>query len=274
MKKSLLTIAFITCLVTACSSTNNKLPSNNVSLGDLKKLHASSNTGPAEGVNAIRTQAIQDTAVSAGAQSGLAWRAKQINVLLQNNSKLLDQVYNFQALMLPDHVLPPVLVESEKEFKLDSSNTIRLADQTYVILNQARFVTTPPNWREYLWMSFEPPSDLPNSMLPKNAKEQEIWRQYVAIGWQQGIEQADTILGDNLARLTRDIKGMILYRKLLAQGMVSPPYVAKNALGVTGSGESIHINDTLLRITALPQLQVNPAKWHPVVEKQVETSDD
>lgn len=273
MRKSLI-VSLLAVTLAACGTVKNNLPTDgDVTLTDLKDLRATSGVGPAS-VNSIRAQALQDTAISVGAQSGLAWRAKQINALLQSNSKLLDQVFNFNGLMLQDHVLPPVLVTSEKEFKLDSIDTIRLADQTYVILNQAKFVTTTPNWREYLEMNYQPPKELPNSMMPQNATEQKIWRQYVVVGWQEGIEQADAILGDNLARLTRDVKGMVLYRKLLAQGMVSAPFVAKNSLGVTGGGEGIRVNDELLRITALPQLQTDSRKWHPIVVKDQEKDEN
>lgn len=235
------------------------------SLAQIKNIHATGANPSADSNGLIRSQALQDTALSIGAQAGLSWRANQINKILQAHSKEFDAIFNFNRLMLADHVLPPVLQASERNMKLDGLTTIRLSDQTYIIQNQARFVTTPPNWREYIWMNFKPPEIPPNNMLPKTSIEQKTWRQYVTIGWQQGVQQGDIILRDNLARLTRDVQGMILYRKLLAEGMVSMPFVKKNNLGVTGGGESLRINDQILQITALPQLQVDSNKWHPVM---------
>ena len=72
------------------------------------------------------------------------------------------------------------------------------------------------------------------------------------------------IFTDNLARLKRDYAGMVLYKKLLAQHMVSAPFVARTELGVTGGGSDMRINDQVLRITALPSLQSNSRKWKAI----------
>ena len=58
-----------------------------------------------------------------------------------------------------------------------------------------------------------------------------------------------------------------MYRKLLAMNMVSPPYVSHTDLGVTGDGAEIHIDDRVLRITALPALNVNSSEWRAAVAK-------
>ncbi|MCD6048570.1 MAG: dotC [Gammaproteobacteria bacterium] len=247
-----------------CHSTG---PMGTTSLSELKNLHATGSLA-ADNNGLIRAQGLEDAALSIGAQSGLAWRASQINGILQDHSKEFDQIFDFNRLMLPNYVLPPVLQTSAKNMKVDSPNTIRLSDQTYLILTQAKFVSVAPNWREYLWMNFKAPDAPPDNMLPKTALEQRLWQEYVARGWQQGVQQADMILRDNLARLTRDMKGMVLYRKLLAQNMVSLPFVKTSDLGVTGSGESLRINDQILQITALPQLQVDPSKWKAVMVPQ------
>lgn len=60
---------------------------------------------------------------------------------------------------------------------------------------------------------------------------------------------------------------MILYRKLLAEHMVSAPFVAKAQLGVTGDATQLRINDQILRITGQSQLQPNPSKWKPIITK-------
>ena len=66
---------------------------------------------------------------------------------------------------------------------------------------------------------------------------------------------------------TGHLIGMVLYRELLAEHMVSPPYVAKAQLGVTGDATQLRINDQVLRITAQSALQPNPSKWMPVITK-------
>jgi defect-in-organelle-trafficking protein DotC len=233
------------------------------SLAELKEIHSTGSISD-NSSKVIRSQSLQDTALSVGAQAGLYYRALQINQILQQQSKALDEIFNFNRLMLSDHVLPPVLQTSAKNLKLDGADVLRLSDTMYLIRSQARFVTAAPNWRNYLLMNATPADIPPYNMLPKTRQERVIWREYVTLGWQQGIEQGDLMLKDNLARLKRDFEGMILYRQLLAKKMVSSPFVQTDNLGVTGGGESLRINDELMQIKALPQLQPDSKQWHSI----------
>ena len=245
----------VSCGATGGAGTN--------SLAELKEIHSAGVISD-NSSKVVRSQSLQDTALSVGAQAGLYYRAQQINQILQQQSKALDEIFNFNRLMLSDHVLPPVLQTSAKSLKLDSADVLRLSDAVYLIKSQARFVTAAPNWRNYLSMNVTPADIPPYNMLPKTRQERVIWREYVTIGWQQGIEQGDLMLKDNLARLKRDFDGMILYRQLLAQKMVSSPFVQTDNLGVTGGGESLRINDELMKIKALPQLQPDSKQWHSI----------
>lgn len=215
--------------------------------------------------NSIRLNAIQETALSVGTQGGLAWQSHQLNQALLKQQDYLNQIFNFNALILKKDVLPPVLAEGDYTLNQASPDTLRLADRVYKIVLPPRFVTAPPTWRDYLWLNFEAP-DAPNAtLLPKSSQEQDIWNKYVQIGWKAGIEQANEIFSANLGRLKRDYTGMILYRKLLDQNMVTPPYVATLNLGVTGNSRYMRINDQVLRITAIPQLNTNSKTWKPAV---------
>ena len=75
------------------------------------------------------------------------------------------------------------------------------------------------------------------------------------------MQQAELIYKENLGRLKRDYEGMIRYRTLLAQNMVSPPFVGQLDMGVTGGGSDLTVNDRILRITALPALQADSRNW-------------
>ncbi len=215
----------------------------------------------------IREMALRETALSLGAQSGLAARAKTIDDELTRQNRNLDAIYNFDALVLEHNVLPPVLLEGQNTFNLANTQTIRISDRTYKVVKQARFVTTPPNWRQYLWMDFNTP-EYPNvTLLPKTREERQLWNHCVEKGWRNGVEQANSILEESIARIKEDFSGMILYRKLLAMNMVSPPFVSHTDLGVTGDGDEIRIDDRVLRITALPALNVNSKEWRAAVAK-------
>lgn len=259
MKK--ITLLIILMVLQGCA--NQHPPGGVSSLADLKNLSANSSKSEPKKTTIIRDRALQDGALTLGAQAGLAARAKQINSILEKQDKKLSAAFNFNLLLLPNNVLPPVLVEGRSTLKLDDPNTIRLADRTYKIIKQARFVTAPPIWRDYVWLSYTNPEAPHNSLLPKNREEQKIWDKYVTQGWEAGQRQAETIFAENLARLKEDYQGMILYRNLLVQGMVSQPYVGRSELGVTGDSTNMRINDQVLRITALPALQEDSKRWRP-----------
>ncbi|CAM2917774.1 type IV secretion system DotC family protein [Legionella worsleiensis] len=215
----------------------------------------------------IREMALKDVALSLGAQAGLAWRAKIIDEDLTKQARNLDTIYDFNSLVLEHNILPPVLLEGRNTLNLADAQSIRVSDRTYKVSKQAHFITTPPTWRQYLWMDYVKPEAPNSTLLPKTKAEKELWCIYTAKGWKNGIEQANTILEENIARIKEDFGGMILYRKLLAMNMVTPPYVSHTDLGVTGDGSEIHIDDRVLRITALPALNVNSNEWKAAVAK-------
>jgi len=248
----------------ACTHQQNFQADNLNSLENMSTDDTPPNSDGTGALNHIRIKGLQDIALSLGAQGGLAWASKQINARLEKDRWSLETTYNFNGMMLSHGVLPPVLAEGDNTLHLSDPSTIRIADKTYKIIEQARFATTPPNWRDYLWMSFNQP-EIPNRvLLPRNADERDAWKHSVNEGWQKGIEQAYSIFQQNLARLKRDYYGMILYRKLLQERMVSAPYVSRTEMGITGDGTNMNINDQVLRITVLPRLQTNGNNWHAI----------
>ena len=215
----------------------------------------------------FRQMALKETALSLGAQAGLAWRAKVIDEQLTKQTRTLDTIYDFNSLILQHNVLPPVLLEGRNTLNLADEQSIRVADRTYKVAKQARFVTTPPTWRQYLWLDYVKP-EYPNyTLLPKTKLERKIWCMYTAKGWKNGVDQANVILEENIARVKEDFGGIILYRKLLAMNMVSPPFVSHTDLGVTGDASEMRIDDKVLRITALPVLNLNSSEWRAAVAK-------
>lgn len=261
-----------TLLLAACSSSNHQVMTGDT--GSIAGLQAMRNAQGAPNnrpkLGKIREMALKETALSIGAQSGLACRAKIIDEALTKQARLLDSIYDFNHLVLEHNILPPVLLEGRNTLNLADAQTIRISDRTYKVAKQARFITTPPNWRQYLWMDYQIP-DYPNmTLLPKTKEERQIWSYYVVKGWKNGIEQANTILEESVARIKEDYTGMILYRKLHAMNMVSPPYVSNTDLGVTGDASEIHIDDRVLRITALPALNTNSKEWRAAVAKDEE----
>jgi defect-in-organelle-trafficking protein DotC len=268
--KSFVILILLSYLLTGCATpTEHEIDPTNLS--DLESVNDTGEQKPFMShteMSQLRTKALQDTAMGLGAQGGLAFASQQINARLEKDRWNLEAIYNFNGMMLSHGVLPPVLVEGNNSLNLADPNTIRIADKTYLIVSQARFATTPPNWREYLWMSYSKPEAPYKFLMPRTKEEQEVWKKAVDVGWEKGLQQAYSIFQQSLARLKRDYNGMILYRKLLQEKMVSPPYVSRTELGVTGNGNDMRINDQVLRITELPRLQTNSDNWKAIVVKE------
>lgn len=262
--KSLLLIA---ALLNSCAQHTQNVDTTNIL--QLESVSQNSLKTPASAdVSKMRNKLLNDTAMSLGAQGGLAWASEKINVQLEKDRTYLNSIFNFNAMMLSHGVLPPVLAESSNSLNLADPTTIRVADKTYRIIEQARFATTAPSWRDYLWLSYNKPELPDKTLLPRNFEEQKIWKNAVHRGWEKGIEQAYSIFQQNLARLKRHYQGMILYRKLLQQNIINAPFVSRTELGVTGNSNDMRVNDQVLRIVELPQLQTDSKRWRAIVVKR------
>ncbi|HKY69682.1 MAG TPA: type IV secretory system conjugative DNA transfer family protein, partial [Gammaproteobacteria bacterium] len=133
-------------------------------------------------VTGLRHIALRDTALSLGARGGLAWRAEHINKRTLRYSRYLDRTFNFNAMLLEHHVLPPVLIEGRKTLEQGGPDTLRIAERAYVINTQAQFVTTTPTWRDYILLKFMPPEKPDQSLLPRSDMEQQVWDRYIREG--------------------------------------------------------------------------------------------
>jgi defect-in-organelle-trafficking protein DotC len=251
MKKFLLSLIFI--LSAATVSADENLPF---------KKYTKPNT---QGDNRIRINAVTQAAREYGAQGGLAWRSKMLNKATLAHHDNLDRIFRFDQLMLANNVVPPVLVQSNYSVNVNDPSTIRLASHTYQIVSNARFTTGVISWRDYLLLHFSSPETPNEILLPRTTEEVTAWNNGIHQGWIQGERQADSIYQNNLARLRRDFNGMSLYHTLLAQHIVSPPFVSRTPLGITGNANQLRINDQVLRIAAVSQLNPHANTWNPAL---------
>ena len=133
-------------LLVACASSSNMQVGDTGSLAGLQEMASTkgAKTRSMPTMGKIREMALKETALSLGAQSALAWRAKYIDDQLVKQSRNLDSIYDFNALVLEHNILPPVLLEGRNTLNLADTQTIRISDRTYKVAKQARFITTPP----------------------------------------------------------------------------------------------------------------------------------
>lgn len=230
---------------------------------------ASGNKANSAAGSKIRFQAVQETALSFGAQSALAVRAERINQVVENHAENLDRIYPFFRMQLKSNVMPPVLALSINNLNVDSADVLRETDEKIEIIRPAFLAVTPPSWRDYIILSQIKNPELPSVfLLPKTHKEQLVWNHFLQKGWDQGTKQADALFQQGLARLSRDFEGMLIYHALLNKNMVTPPYVSSAHLGITGNENMMRINDKIVRITAhsklLPEQSNN---WNAIIIK-------
>lgn len=263
----IVSLALTGCASGSSSDPYDTAPSQLSLAANVGYVNVSSLPASTADISPIRLQAIRETATQLGARGGLAWRALQIDHSLSGQAEYLDHVFDFNQLLLPHNVLPPVLSEADDSINQQNGLALRLASKTYNLVSNARFVTAPPTWRTYLWMHYDKPDMPDHTLLPNTQPEAKLWNFYLKQGWKEGLQQANSIFSINLNRLKRDYKGMVLYRKLYAEHMVSAPYVASTDLGVTGDANHIRINDRVLRITALSKMQTNSNDWNPILIK-------
>lgn len=218
----------------------------------------------------IRRDAIIEAATSYGARGGLAWRTYAIRKELDKRARYMDKVFDFGQLLIPAPsgllIEPPIISESTNAMLIEyGAQEAAVSDKIYNIISNARITSTPRTWRDYLERNWglgevEPPPDI---LRPQNDEERDLWIERVTLGWEQGVLQADEILEDDINLLTADFQGMVRYRMLLAQGMVSPPYALQIDRGITGGGHEMRVGDRAVQITGVPQLVTGSDAWKP-----------
>ena len=216
----------------------------------------------------IRIDALKEAALSYGARGGLAFRTYEIRQELEGRSRYLDKVFDFRQLLIraPSGLLiePPVISEAENNLVIEGKGLeAAVSDRFYNINKNARIVTAPKNWRQFLereWGEVEPP---PNILRPKNKEERKLWKEQIAIGWDEGYSQGEEIFEMDLNQLMAQYRGMIRYRILLAEGMITPTLAVQTDRGVTGGGDQMRVGDRAVQIVDLPKLIPESSEWQP-----------
>lgn len=214
----------------------------------------------------IRDDAMKEAALSYGARAGLAWRTFQIQRRLAEQEDNLSRIYDFNHLILaaPSGLLiePPIVSEAQKAVIVaNGGQNAAVADRVYRINKNARIVTASRNWRTYLERDWGKVDPAPNILRPKNDTELKQWQKWLVDGWEEGVRQADDVFQADLDKLNTDYLGMIRYRELLAQGMITPPYATQEDRGVTGDANEMRVGNRGLAITGPSQFNTKSERW-------------
>lgn len=207
-------------------------------------------------VNLMRPSAIREAAQLVTFQTAIAWRYRQLVADTEAYSAVMDTAFNFGPLLMTQGealILPPVLTRAGASLRIESDETATAAQSSFELLSPARYVSVAPNWREFLMVEAFPEPEKPNpAVMPKNDKERRIWRAAVREAWAQGLEEADQLFADNVARMARTYRGVMLYHLLTAQHLLSRVNTASAEVGmkISDNGNKLHIGQKVYRITA------------------------
>ena len=227
-------------------------------------------TGTATGkektaVQLMRPKAIREAARLVTFQTAMSWRYGQLLEETERYSAIMDTAFNFAPLMLTQDealIMPPQIARAGASMRIEDDATATAAKTTYELLEPARYVAVVPNWREFLMADDFPSPEEPNpALLPKNTEERAIWRAAVREAWAQGLAEADQLYADNVSRMARSYRGVMLYHLLTAQHLLSRVNTASSDLGTRRSdnGNKLNIGQKVYRITAPSAFTVAPA---------------
>ena len=227
-------------------------------------------TGTATGkektaVQLMRPKAIREAARLVTFQTAMSWRYGQLLEETEHYSAIMDTAFNFAPLMLTQGealIMPPQIARAGASMRIEDGATATAAKTTYELLEPARYVAVVPNWREFLMADDFPSPEEPNpALLPKNTEERAIWRAAVREAWAQGLAEADQLYTDNVSRMARSYRGVMLYHLLTAQHLLSRVNTASSDLGTRRSdnGNKLNIGQKVYRITAPSAFTVAPA---------------
>lgn len=214
-----------------------------------------------------RAQAVADTALGLGVRAGLAWQLRNVEAAVGSMSRDLDSIYNFSPLMIQGRVVPAVITEARDLYNQEGEYALRLSGARYEIVRQARFSSVAPSWREYL--TFPKPvvdrGSLASLLMPSTEEERAVWRLAVSNGWRQGVEQANLMLVHGMDRLNRDFAGIARFHRFVVEGKLTLPAIAVEDIPVTRAGQVMAVDETLLRITTLPDFDSRLQGWRGIV---------
>ena len=215
----------------------------------------------------MRPMAIREAAQLVTIQTAIAYRYKQLLAATEGYAAIMDAAFDFSPLLMTHEdalIMPPLLTRAGASMRIEKPDKATASETSYELLAPAAYISTVPNWREYLMADAFPAPEKPNpAVMPKDNKERAIWRAAVREAWAQGLAEADQLYADNIARMTRQYRGVMLYHLLTAQHLLSRVNTASADLGMNISGNKFSIGQKVYRITAPSSFTLPPASTVP-----------
>ena len=217
-----------------------------------------------------RRAAMRDAALSFGMQSGLVRRTHELRRLLEGFERQLDRIYRFDRLLIARDgflVSPPVVVETNAAFRLaEHGKRAATARRVLRIAREAEVLGGAPGWREYFERSWEAPRAPSTVLFPRTPDEETLWRAWVSEGWSEGTRLAEDTFESDLDRLNRDFVGIVTWRILERQRIVTAPGVEVTSTAVVGGGAEMRVDARELEIREDARLNPVIDDWRVIEE--------
>ncbi len=211
-----------------------------------------------------RLEAVMGAGLSAGAAWGYYETMRILEVQVKQQSQGLDGVFNFAPYLLAGHVLPPVIEAAHDTAGFHSSTEAAFSRVMFRIVHPARIVSATPNWRNWLLPPLVKPRAVNPVLLPETAAEKAVWSTAIQKGWGRGVAQAHIVMLDNVHRLERSMRGILLFMRLRGQGLVNGPVVVAGQPSIRINGRTLSIDSRTFQIT-LPAGFSDKKSWRPLI---------
>ena len=168
-------------------------------------------------------------------------------------------------------MLMPSVVEANRVYEQRNDTSARTVKVSYTIEKPSRIVPQPPTWRDYLSRTVDTPQEPHAAIFPRTPIELKEWNKQLGRGWDEGVDQANTVFEHDLRRLSKDVEGMYRFRKLLTMGVLSMPKIGSSEYATISfdDGRTLNINDVVYENTAEAEFS-ELDKWEPYFRQAAE----
>lgn len=226
----------------------------------------------------LEVKAVRDAGRRLGATAGYNAQAEALYKEVENYDSYLAKIFNFQALLLPEGIIPPVIAQTDQVIQHDSQVSKTIRARVYKTQKDAAFVNPrPPSWRSYLNLSqtgIEKPLPQLRSTIDDH---QKVWERAVQEGWERGHQQARQDFEIAINELERDFLGMQLFHMLWVAEMVEAPKVVSRSSNIEGGGpesNEMSVGVSQFLITEDAYFINDSSEWNAIITEATRTIGD
>lgn len=216
----------------------------------------------------FRNDQIYNEGLTYGINSGLYAKTFHYKTFFEEEEiqKEMDEIFIFDYFTLFNgRVQSPILVESKDIFIKKNDNKSHEIKQSYIFKEQAKIISTPKNWREYLEQVLNVPKPNPphEFLIPRTKEEKKEWEKGVREGWEKGVKMAEDNIIYKLKSLRNDLIGMIRYKLVTQNNMIINPMSSEINISSSRNeeGTSLNIGELIFELNKLPEFNPDMDSW-------------